>query len=255
MKQIFQKKYEVHSYEVLINQKLNPVCLIDYMNDIAGHHSESFGYSMETLFKKEYSWIVLSWNICINKLPRLRDIVHIETWVSQVKRSFAYREFLIKDDCDEVLGKSSSLWLFYHITKQRPAKIPSELVDLWLINPEISCPESLIESDIFKEKDYQYKEIRYKVQKQDIDILDHVHNSRYIDWVIDSKPDVVKKEYSLKHLQISYNNEIKYPADITVKQKIFSQKDKTDLLIYDQIWNDSKQNISSEIATHWRLST
>ncbi len=252
-KQIFQKDYEIHSYEVLKDQRLNPVRLVDYLNDIAGQHSESLGYSMKDLFEKDCSWIVLSWNLCINRLPYLRSKIHIETWVSQVKRSFAYREFLLKDD-NEIFCKASSLWLFYHITKHRPVKIPLELVNLWILNREISCPESIIESDLFKGKDFIYEEFDYTVEKQDIDVLDHVHNSRYIGWIINSKPDNVKKDYSLKHLQVSYHHEIKYPGKITVRQKIFSQENQTDLFIFDQIWNKDKQTVSSEIATYWKLS-
>lgn len=254
MKKIFKKNYEIHSYDVMRNQLLSPVRLVDYLNDIAGNHSESLGYSMRNLFEKEISWIVLSWNLTINRLPYLRSKINIETWVSQVKRSFAYREFLLKDENNEIFCKASSLWLFYHITKRRPVKIPSDLVNLWILNSDTSCPDSIIESDIFKGLDFDYNESDYAVEKQDIDVLDHVHNSRYIGWIIDSKQDSVKKDYSLKHLQVSYHHEVKYPENITVKQKIFYQKDKRDLFILDQIWNKSKETISSEIATYWKLS-
>lgn len=254
MKQIFQKNYEIHSYEVLKDQRLNPVRLVDYLNDIAGHHSESLGYSMKTFFEKECSWIVLSWNLSLERLPYLRSNILIETWVSQVKRSFAYREFLLKDGNNEIFCKASSLWLFYHITKRRPVKIPSELVNLWTLNREISCPESIIESGLFQGEDFLYEETDYTIEKQDIDILEHVHNSRYIDWIINSKPDNVKKEYSLKHLQVLYHHEIIYPEKITVRQKIFSHENKKGLFIFDQIWNNDKQTVSSEIATYWKLS-
>ncbi|HNR65646.1 MAG TPA: thioesterase [Atribacterota bacterium] len=252
-KQIFQKDYEIHSYEVLKDQRLNPVRLVDYLNDIAGQHSESLGYSMKDLFEKDCSWIVLSWNLCISRLPYLRSKIHIETWVSQVKRSFAYREFLLKDD-NEIFCKASSLWLFYHITKHRPVKIPLELVNLWILNREISCPESIIESDLFERKDFIYEEFDYTVEKQDIDILNHVHNSRYIGWIINSKPDHLKKDYSLKHLQISYHHEIKYPAQVIVQQKIFPRLNRRQYFIKDEICDREKEIIFSEVVTQWDLS-
>ncbi len=254
MKQIFEKTFEVHNNEVLSNRLLNPVKLVDYMNEIAGYHSESAGYSMVTLFKKGYSWIVLSWNIGINRLPELGDTIKIETWISEIKRCFAYREHLVKNEQDEILSRASSRWIFYNISKQRPERIPLQLAATWQLNPITASPVSIMDSEILKGSNFINKEKNYAVQKQDIDILNHVHNSKYIDWVVESKPEFIKENYSLKHLQISYEHEIKYPAEIVVKQKLFPQESKLQYLIHDKICDIDKQKVFSEIATQWALS-
>lgn len=247
----FQKLFEVHSYEVMANQKLNPASLIDYLNDIAEHHSESLGYSMETLFKNEFSWIVLNWNICLKKLPILRDIITIETWISQVKRCFAFREFVIKDSQNKEIIRASSQWIFYHLKKQRSTKIPLELSSLWPINPDVSCPFQLIDSDLFNNIDYYIEETEYSIHRQDIDFLEHVHNSRYIDWIIDNKPDFIAKQYYLKHLQVFYKHELKYPSNILIKQKIFPQQNRTNFLIHDQIWLKNENFLTTEVFSLW----
>jgi medium-chain acyl-[acyl-carrier-protein] hydrolase len=254
MKQIFEKTFEVHDNEVLSNRLLNPVKLVDYMNEIAGYHSESAGYSMATLFRKGYSWIVLSWNIGINRLPELGDTIKIETWISEIKRCFAYREHLVKNEQGEILSKASSRWIFYNISKQRPERIPLQLAANWQLKPVTASPISIMDSEILKGSNFINKEKNFAVQKQDIDILDHVHNSKYIDWVVGSKPEFIKEDYSLKHLQISYEHEIKYPAVIVVKQKLFPQENKSQYLIYDEICDNSKQKVFSKIATQWSLS-
>lgn len=253
MKQAFNKIFEVHSYDVLNNQQLNPVKLIDYFNDTAGHHSESLGYSIETLFKKGYSWILLSWNISINRWPHLRERIEIETWISRIKRCFAYREFLIKSNQNESIIKASSHWIFYNMNKQRPAKIPLALSNLWLIKPVEACSLSIINSFLLREPKYQNEEKEYVVQMQDIDILGHVHNSRYIGWIMENKPEIIKQHYTLKHLQVLYHHEIKYPGEIMVQQKIFPQQDKSKQLISDQIWDKNKQRVATEVVTQWQL--
>ena len=253
MKQIFEKTFEVHDNEVLLDQLLSPVNLVDYMNEIAGYHSESAGYSMETLFSKGYSWIVLSWNIAINRLPELGDIIKIETWVSEIKRCFAYREHLVKNKQDEVLSKASSRWIFYNLHKQRPESISLQVAANWQLKSVTANPVSIMNSEILESSNFINKEQNYTVQKKDIDILNHVHNSKYIDWVIESKPGFIKEGYSLKHLQISYEHEIKYPAEIVVKQRLFPQENKSQYLIHDEICDNSKQKVFSKIATQWAL--
>ena len=254
MKQIFEKTFEVHDNEVLSNRLLNPVKLVDYMNEIAGYHSESAGYSMATLFRKGYSWIVLSWNIGINRLPELGDTIKIETWISEIKRCFAYREYLVKNEQGEILSKASSRWIFYNISKQRPERIPLQLAANWQLKPVTASPVSIMDSEILKGSNFINKEKNFAVQKQDIDILDHVHNSKYIDWVMGSKPEFIKEDYSLKHLQVFYEHEIKYPAEIIIRQKIFSQLNKRQYLIKDEICDREKGIIFSEVVTQWDLS-
>lgn len=253
MKQVFQKTFEVYLFDILNNQKLNPVRLIDYLNDTAGHHSESLGYSMETLFCKGYSWILLFWNISIKRWPKVRETINIETWISQIKRCFAYREFLIKDSKNNQIIKASSRWIFYNIKKRKPIKIPAEISNIWSIKKTEATTFPVIDLAFFQDPNYHNEEQSYIVQKNDLDILGHVHNSRYIDWIMQNKPTIIKEQGFLKHLQVFYHHEIKYPAEIIIRQKISHQEDKLEYLIYNQIWDINKERVSTEIVTRWSI--
>jgi medium-chain acyl-[acyl-carrier-protein] hydrolase len=252
MKQIFQEIYEIHTQDIQHNQRLSLVRLIDYLNETAGNHSKSFGYPLKSLFEHGYSWILLCWNIEINELPLLKEQIHIETWISQTKRCFAYREFKIKNKHNHILAKASSQWIFYNIDKKKPAKIFPEFSNQEIIKPEKACEQSILDSAIFKNPSSKNITKNFIIQKNDIDILDHVHNSKYIDWILDVKPEDIKLQYKLRQLQILYHYEIKYPGEIVIKQKIFALKKKSELLIYDTVWDKENNRLSSEIATKWK---
>jgi len=251
MKQIFQEKYEIHPQEIQHNQRLSLVRLIDYLNETAGNHSKSFGYPLKSLFEQGYSWILLNWNIQINELPLLREQIHIETWISQTKRCFAYREFIIKNKYNHVMAKASSQWIFYHINKKKPAKIFSEFSNQEIIKPEKACHQSILDSAILNQPSSRNITNNFIIQKEDIDILEHVHNSKYIDWILNVKPEEIKLQYQLNQLQILYHHEIKYPGEVMIKQKIPPFKKNEENLIYDAIWDKENQRLSSEIATKW----
>lgn len=253
MKQIFQEKYEIQSQDIQHNQQLNLVRLIDYLNKTAGSHSKSFGYPLKSLLEQGYSWILLYWNIRINTFPQtqLKDKFTIETWISKTRRCFAYREFVIKDSQDYTIAKASSKWIFYNMKRKKPAKLFSEFSNHKIIKPEILCPKSILDSYLLEQPSHQNLENVITVQKHDIDILDHVHNSKYIEWVINNKPDKIKLKYKLKHLQIFYHHETKYPGEVVLKQKLLPIKNIGEQLIYDKIWDKNKQRLSAEIATQW----
>jgi medium-chain acyl-[acyl-carrier-protein] hydrolase len=252
MKQVFQEKRKIDSQDIQHNQQLSLVRLIDYLNEAAGNHSKSFGYPLKSLFEEGYSWILLSWNIQINELSLLKEQIKIETWISQTKRCFAYREFIIKNKHNNIAAKASSQWLFYNIKKKKPAKILSAFSNPKIIKPEKACEQTILNSDILKQSSAKNITNSFIIQKEDIDILDHVHNSKYIDWVLNAKPEEVKLQCKLRQLQIFYQHEIKYPGEIIVKQKIFPLTKNDELFIYDAIWGKENQRLSSEIATKWQ---
>lgn len=254
MKQSFKKTFEVYLPEIDHNQRLNPVKLIDYLNDTAKSHSESLGYSFESLYKKGYSWILLSWNIKIVQLPRSGEKIHIETWVSQIKRCFAYREFLIRNSRNETMARVSSQWIFYNINKRKPVKVFSELSTNWIIIPEKACNQSIIGSSILKQPVYQNTEKGFIIQEKDIDVLDHVHNSKYVDWAMNTKPETIQQKYLLRHLQVLYHYEIKYPGEVLIKQEIISPKNNCEQFSNDKILDRNEQRISAEIATKWEYT-
>jgi medium-chain acyl-[acyl-carrier-protein] hydrolase len=254
MKQIFQEKHEIHSRDTQHNKQLSLVRLIDYLNEAAGNHSKSFGYPLKSLFKDGYSWILLSWNIKINKLPRLKEQINIETWISQAKRCFAYREFIIKDNHENIMAKASSQWIFYNIKMKKPARILPEFSNKEIIKPDKVCDQSILNDTITKQPFSKSTKKHFLIQKKDIDILNHVHNSKYIDWVLKAKPEDVKLQYKLRQLEIFYHHEIKYPGEVMIKQKIFPLTKNGELFIYDAIWDIEKNRLSSEIATKWQYS-
>ena len=251
MKQSFEKTFELNSFKKSHNQHGILVTLIDCFNDTAVSHSKSLGYSLESLFKKGYAWILLFWNIEVQQLPRFGEKISIETWISQIRRSFAYREFLLKNNLNKVQVQASSKWLFYHIHRKRPVKIFLDLSNQWKIIPEQACHQPIMSLDFLQSVDDQDREEIFSVQREDIDILNHVHNSKYIDWIMKIKPDTIQRQYRLKHLQAWYHHEIKYPGKIIVTQKRFFPEEDDKKLFYNAIRDKNQQRIAAEITTQW----
>jgi len=252
MKQIFEKTFKINFPDKEhYGQKADPVILIDYLNNIAGGHSEVLGYSLKTLLTRGYSWILLNWNIKINELPESGENINFQTWISQTRRCFADREFLIQNNQNQIILQASSRWIFYNINKQRPVKMFPEFFDNRIIKPEVAFHKSILDSSILERNRFTASEILVIVQRNDIDMLNHVHNSRYIEWIINNKPEKIRNQYKLSHIQVSYKHEVKYPGKVLVKQFLITQEDNSRLLVYDKIWDKDKERLSVEIATEW----
>jgi hypothetical protein len=66
------------------------------------------------------------------------------------------------------------------------------------------------------------------------------------------KSEAILQQYDLTYLQILYHHEITYPGEIIIKQNIISPEDNYKQLIYDQIWDKNRPQISTEIVTQWK---
>ena len=226
--------------------------IIDYFNETAGCHSEQLGFPLKLLFTKGYSWVLLSWNIEIDQLPRNGDKLNIETWISHTKRCFVFREFLVKSNDTNIIIRASSQWVFYNINKKMPVRILYELANKWIINSRKACPSAtnkfiLIENSSFNKIDAK----RIAVKSDDIDFLDHVHNSKYINWIFSSKPKTILHNYILKKLEIYYLHEIKYPGDVFIKQQSVLLESNKNAVIDDYIWDQQKERIATRARSYW----
>ena len=65
----------------------------------------------------------------------------------------------------------------------------------------------------------------FNVRMQDIDFNDHVNNSVYIAWAVESIPENILKNYKLKHVSVNYINEISYGNKIFAKAQLFGDEE------------------------------
>ena len=251
---MFTKSFQLNSRNQNHNQHETLVTLIDCLNDTAVSHSELLGYPLETLFKKGYAWILLFWNIEVIQLPRFGEKISIETWISQARRCYAFREFFIRNQRNRILVRASSQWVFYHIHRRRPVTIFLNLCTQWKMNPEQACQRLFMDPSFPEQPANPDRGKNFSVQQENIDILNHVHNSQYIDWILNIKSQTMLNQYRLKYLQVKYLHEIKYPGEILILQRQFSPGEQHLKTISEAIWDKTEKRIATKIVTQWQAA-
>ena len=248
MKHIFRKQFEVDSKEINKQGHLNPVTLLDYFNDIAGDHSKSAGYPLDQLFKKGYAWVLLNWNICINHWPQSKDTVQAQTWISTIKRAFANREFILENQHNQILVRATSKWIFYNIIKKRPVRIRQDFAQQWPI--ENAQNLNTLQFKISPNQDADQQKT-LDIQKKDIDILQHVHNSYYLQWILEMISNEISGNAILKQIQIDYHHELKYLGYFFFKQHTEYRYQDNEAIYYHNVWDLGNNRKASTLITRW----
>lgn len=243
----FKKEFNIPFYDSNKFGEISPVSIIRYLGETSEAHSEHQKIGLDELRKNNYGWILYRWKVKMDHYPRVKDKIIVETWTSSFLKFYAYREFMIYDSNMNEIGRARTLWIFIDTDKKRPIRIPKEFDGIYSI-----CSERVFEG--FWDLDDEFKAsnvLDFHVRKSDIDYNEHVNNSNYLEWIIETISKEIEEEYILNELEILYKKETLYGETIT------SQRDKgiygEDTLIFNhRIVNKENREEKTIARTIWK---
>lgn len=178
--------------------KLTLEAILNYFQDCTTFHSEEIGCGIEFLAEQKKVWVLLSWQIIVDRYPKFGEKIKIATKAYDFKRSFGYRNFMMYDENNVCIAYANSVWLYMDTEKMIPVrvnqeqaekyhieeKLPMEYADMKILIPEVpavSCPV-------------------YHVQNYQIDTNGHVNNGQYLNMAYAA----IGEEISVKQMRAEY---------------------------------------------------
>lgn len=177
--------------------KLSLISLLDYFQDCSVFHSEVCTAGVDFLKDNEHAWVLSSWQICFNRMPRLMETVTVCTWPYEMRGFYGYRNFLMKDSDGKVLAYANSIWVFIDLKTGRPTRIPDEVANKYEYEPalEMECWERKIKLPA------EYEECAgLTVPSYFIDTNQHMNNSKYVQVAMKYVP----KDFNIGQLRVEY---------------------------------------------------
>ena len=101
---------------------------IKWMQHAAIAHSSANGWPPQKYNELGAGWVVRSHNITYLKPAFLGDSVVITTWIASGKSASCVRCYEIVSDEGVMLAKAETVWAFINFEKQRPTRIPDEVL-------------------------------------------------------------------------------------------------------------------------------
>ena len=197
-----------------INQlnELSNTFFLRYLEDVAAFHSEIAGYGITDMKKTRKSWVLLSWRVEIKNRPLVNDTLKIKTWSRLIDKFYAFRDFEIKNQYDEVIAIASSKWIFVDIDKAKLVKVTDDVIEAYKqedygVFEEIDLPK------LFEPNSY-ISEINFKITRNMIDINKHLHNIYYLDIAKEVLPESVAFSNELNCFDVMYKKEIKLGENV-----------------------------------------
>ena len=177
----YEKFFEVGAFQVHPNGNLSLCSLADLLQEIAWRHADSQGFG-RNLLEQQLMWALSRIEIKVNQFPRWGDSLRIFTGGRGQAGAFAFREFMVWNQQEEVVARAMSSWLLVHIEKKRILK-PDSVLPGSLFNPKVAPDWQPIKLEA------SGPEIAHEsipVQHSDLDLYNHVNHTSYIRWIENS---------------------------------------------------------------------
>lgn len=224
----------------------SPTTILTLLEETAADHCYSINNSLYDLEKQNAGWILRSGVLQMDRYPVYKEKIIIRTWLSGYSAIKGFRENLIYDEHDNIIGKAKGLWVFFDINRRRPIRIYDEIREKWS-----SCNEESIRIDITKKieaidsANYMHE---FNIKRFDTDMNKHVNNIRYLQWVIESIPEDIVNNYYLHSINGRFIAEAQYGDTILS----LTNEDDNDNSFIHTIKVKSSNKVCATAKTVWK---
>jgi medium-chain acyl-[acyl-carrier-protein] hydrolase len=216
----YEKEYEIHYYEVDYKKRALITSIVDFLGDIATKQSAELGVGIDYLIENKLAWVLYKWNVDIYKYPVYGESIKIKTCPSSMRKFYAYRTFETFNVEGELIGKAESIWFLINIEKRRPVRINKDIYKFYGVDFE---DESILEIEDIEKPAILNNEKIFNVRYSDIDTNQHVNNSKYIAWAIETVPMEIVTKYTLKNVKVTYEKETTYGETVSVFTEVINE--------------------------------
>lgn len=166
--------------------KLKLLSLLDYFQDCSTFQSEDLGIGVMYLKERHMAWVLSSWQIEIERSPRLCEKVEIGTFPYEFRSFMGYRNFFMRSESGEWLARANSIWVLLDMSTGRPASPPQEMFHRYTVEPRLEM-EYASRKIAVSQGGVQMEPI--PVKKHHLDTNYHVNNGQYIAMAQDLVPE------------------------------------------------------------------
>lgn len=224
-----------------INNKkeLTEIAMINLLQDIEGINIESLSEFSKYLDTNDLGVFLTYRQIDLIKKPKFNELVKLTTYPFKTNQISGYRHIYMLDANNNPYVKTTAFGAFVNIKTNMPVRIPKEIVKT-IGDKEADKSINIMPRKIELIKNEHKLLDVIKIRRSHIDRYNHVNNSHYVAFVLDS----YEKEFDYKQIRIEYRN----PFVLNDKCYVYLAFESLNKLIFTL--EDDKNNIHAIIEVN-----
>ncbi|MEE4365370.1 MAG: acyl-ACP thioesterase domain-containing protein [Desulfotignum sp.] len=193
--------------------------ILTLFQDAAALHAMQLGISGHDLEKIGLKWVVSRYQIQVRETLQLGQPFVMKTWRLPWKNLYELRRFTIVSASDIPAISALGVWVMVKAQNSKPVRLtpymPESLMlrsapapDMWANTPDLSV--------------YDHEK-KFCTQMHDLDLNQHVNNTVYVTWAMETLPMSWLFAHTPRALVVSYHKECFYPDKIIVRTKVWDE--------------------------------
>lgn len=214
--QPYEQNFSIYSYLVDIKLDLTLSNLMCFFQEVAWAHSNREDAGWKFLQSKEMFWALIKFYLKIHRMPQWEEKIKVRTWAKATKQIIYPRDFEVVDESGNLLVAATSDWVILDKKNFRPQKNILQEEEKMILD-RFAIQENIpkIPKINFSEEEGGCKSVLYS----DIDMNQHVNNTRYLMWAIDDyDPDFIQT-HSMTTCCIHYLSQTKLGTQYAIKRE------------------------------------
>lgn len=208
---VYSKKHLVKYYECDTTKLMTLPMLVNVMVHVSGEQSHLLGVGDDVVNEKGMSWVILQYEMHFNRMPEFAEEITISTQALSYNKLFCYREFKAYDAEENELASVKTSFALIDIEARKMVRIPKDIVDPY----EAEFVKRLVRTSKPAKLTDEVRAEDYRVRYLDIDRNQHVNNSKYFEWALDTLEYDFLTQHTFEYVNIKFEKEVYYGDSIT----------------------------------------
>ena len=203
---VHEELTKVKTFECDLNSRWKPAAFFQHLTETAALHVNELGCGFGVLAEHHLSWVHSRMKLQILRFPLVEEQVTIRTWPKAIQQKLFYvRDFEVLDGRQTCIAAATSYWLIIdtqtrHLVSQRQLQLEMPLL------PERHGLDQLLEK--IDPGNGLEERLRLRAAYSAVDLVGHVNNSCYVEWICDTFPIEMYREQQIDWIQINYDHEV-----------------------------------------------
>lgn len=211
---IYSGEFIIRTFEIDGHRRCTAASLLKLMQEAAMQNVVDLGLSVWDLAAQNISWVVLRMDVDFFRLPMLGEKIRVVTYGSGFEKLFAYRDYRVYDEQNNLLAQASSTWLMMDVHTRKMARIPDYIMAFETPPREECLPRPLSRMPKWEEHTPQM-ERSFRVNWHELDFNRHLNNIYYMQWMLEVMDDAHLQNGTLRRMEIQFKNECQWKDEVT----------------------------------------
>ena len=196
---------------------LKIVNIMNILQDIAVEYAIKLKISSRDLAGLNLFWVISRYQIEINGTAKLNEDLKVSVFRSAHKKLYDLRWFKIETASNKEVVKALGAWVIINKKTGSPCHLDKFMTKEMLCENTSDVKTFFHNLEIIKTIDHEHI---YKIRTHDLDLNQHVNNSSYVEWAVESLPEEIHSSYAISKVNAVFLKESFYPGFILSKTQI-----------------------------------